>query len=172
VEEGDPEDPLEEGPKTVPLGKAATYQGEKVQVGKVYCNGLDRGKNQNQQFDFCRDTSLDDDLGTTHKAGKGREYYTVAVRWKNVSKEPITPSDFGTLITADGSEYAAESDLSDALTNSARGNDNFSTYNQMNPGTSGRILLCFSIPRGTKVKAIHWGIDTYGDYPAYALAVR
>ena len=89
-----------------------------------------------------------------------------------MSKEPITPSDFGTLITADGNEYAAESDLSDALTNSARGSDNFSTYSQMNPGTNPRILLCFSIPRGTKVKAIHWGIDTYGDYPAYALAVR
>jgi hypothetical protein len=172
VGEGDPEDPLEDGAKTVPPGKSATYHGEKVQSGKIYCNSIDGRKNQNQQFDSCRETSIEDN-SETKKAGKGREYYLVACRWKNVSKEPVTPSDFGTLVTADGTEYAAKDDLSDTLTNGARGNDDFSTYNEMNPGTTGRILLCYSIPKGTKVKAVHWGIDTYQDnYPAYAFTVR
>ena len=167
------EDATVDGAKKVPLGKSATYHGERVQVGKVYCNAVDSSsKNATDEFDSCRLSELADDSDEYH-APKGQIYYLVAFRWKNISKAPVEPSDFGTLVTTDGTEYAADSDLTDSLTQAARGNDDFSTSSDMNPGTTGRILQVYSIPKTTKVASVHWGLDDYSpDDPAFALAVR
>ncbi|WP_375431359.1 DUF4352 domain-containing protein [uncultured Friedmanniella sp.] len=173
VEPGDDEPTLDIDDATlVSLGKSATYQGQRVQAGKVYCNDLKGSKDPNRQFDSCRLSSLSDGY-EDHKAPKGQEFYLVAFRWKNTGNEPVAPSDFGNLVTDKGVEYADETELSDSATTNARGNEDFSTSGEMNPGTSGRILLCYAIPKGTKVAKIYWGLDDYSEgLAAYALEVK
>lgn len=169
---GDSEETFDEA-VVVPLGKSVTYQDERVQLGKIFCNSLAGGKNQNEKFDSCRLTTTTDGFGGKARAPKGKEFFMVAFRWKNVGKVPVEPSDFGTLVTDKGLEYAADDDLSSGATNTARGNDDFNTSSDMNPGTEGRILLVYTIPKKTKVKRINWGLDdSSNETPAYALAVK
>jgi hypothetical protein len=155
--------------EVVPFGKSVTYQNERVQAGKIYCGDDDT------QFDSCRFPSYTDQYEDTTKAPKGQEFYVVAFTWKNVGKAPLEASDFGTLVTKEGLEFAADETLSDSITDTARGNEDagFDTSSDMNPGTKGRIILAYAVPKGTKVDKIHWGIDSVNTGPpAYAIKVK
>jgi len=170
---GEEEETLDGDAEVVPFGKSVTYENERVQPGKIYCGGLNGGGDANKQFDSCRFPDYTDQYDDTTKAPKGQEFYLVAFAWKNVGKRPITPTDFGTLVTSEGLEYAAEDEISDDLTSSARGNENFDTSSDQNPGTTGRILLSYAVPKGTKVDKVHWGFDSaFEGPPAYALKVK
>jgi len=176
VAPGEEEESLD-GYSAVPvqLGESVTLNGEKVQVGKIFCNTLpgENQQNQNKQFNSCRTSRLIDSYGDTTKATRGDEFFLVAFRWKNVSKGPIEATPFGTLITKDGTEYGLDTEQSTTLTSTARGNADIDMNGAINPGKSHRILLAYTIPKGTKVKAIHWGAEDYTDEPpAYALAVK
>jgi hypothetical protein len=170
----------------VPAGESATYKGEQVQLDKVNCAFP---KSTNKLSDSCRVTNLGKIVWNTEwggendpdyklpeyldaKAPKGDEFYVVAFRWKNVGKKPIYPSSFGNLITATGSEYEAESEYQDTLTQKARGNEDIDTSVKFNPGKGYRQILVYSIPKGTKVASIDWGFDEFDDTPAYTLEVR
>lgn len=92
-------------PEVIPLGKSVTYNDERVQVSKVYCNTLGGEGRSDKQFDSCRKSSYRDQYDTLVQAPKGDVLFIVAVRWKNVGKKPIQPTGFGTLVTADDVEY-------------------------------------------------------------------
>jgi hypothetical protein len=162
-------------PKPVAFGTSVSLNGEKVQVGKIYCNTLtsENLKNENKQFNSCRKSRLDDSYGDPTTATKGEEFFVVAFHWKNVSTRPIEATAFGTLITRAGTEYALDEKQSTILTSAARGNADADMSGTINPGNSHRVLLAYTIPKGTKVKAVHWGAEKHTEGPpAYALAVR
>jgi hypothetical protein len=175
VRSGEKEEPLDSlgDAEPVAFGKSVTLDGEQVQSGKIYCNDIGDKANQNKQYDSCRQSTLDDSYGDTTRAPKGDEFFLVAFRWKNVGKKPIEAKSFGTLVTQDGTEYELNENQSTALTRDARGNANVDMNGKINPGKAHRILLAYTIPKGTKVKAINWGAEDYtDDPPVYALAVK
>lgn len=173
---GDEEPPLDEdgAAELVPFGKAVSFNGERVQAGKIYCNAVgEEGKDPDKQYDSCRVTRYETEFEEVLRPAKGEEFYFVAFRWKNVSKRPIDPSPFGTLVTKQGLEFEQDESLSASLTENARGNEDFSTDETVNPGKSGRILLAYRVPKGTKVTQVHWGLEEFSDAPPlYALEVR
>jgi hypothetical protein len=172
---GSDEPPADGGEaEVVPFGKAVTFDAEQVQVGKIYCNAVGQsGSDPDKQYSSCRLTRYEDSLDEVHRAAKGEEYFFVAFRWKNVGKAPVDPTPFGTLVTRDGLEFEQDESLSSDLTENARGNQDFDTDSKVNPGKSGRILLAYAIPKGTKVKGVHWGLEEFSDAPPlYQLEVR
>jgi hypothetical protein len=169
----------------VPVGKSATFKGEQVRLDKIRC-GV---KPTNKLSDSCRMTNLGKIVSNPEwggkndpnyelpeyidaKAPKGDEFYLVAFRWKNVGKKPIYPSSFGTLVTATGSEYEAEEEYQYTLTRDASGNQGIDTTDEFNPGKGYRQILVYTIPKGTKVASINWGLDDFDNTPTYTFAVK
>ena len=173
--DGEPTDTGSNLAVPVAFGESVTLNGEKVQVDRIYCNAIgdNQKPNKDKPFKSCRKYSLTDSYGDTTSAPRGDQFYLVAFRWKNVSKKPIEATSFGTLVTKYGTEYALDDEQSTTLTSNARGNADIDPNGTLNPGKSHRILLAYPIPKGSKVKAIHWGAEDYtDDPPAYALAVK
>jgi len=180
--------PSEESPADVvkvPPGESATYKGEQARLGKVHCGFTEA---TNKLSDSCRVTNLGKIVWNTEwggkndpeyklpeyldaKAPKGDEFYVVAFRWKNVGKKPISPSSFGTLVTATGSEYESEDEYQYTLTQNARGNENVEVGGTFNPGKGYRQILVYTLPKGTKVASINWGINDLG-VPTYTFEVK
>ena len=187
VEEEDAPESVEpttevEGPKLVPFGSSATSGGEEVKIDRLRCD-----EEKKAEFVSCRETNLgkiapnpdyDGDASgdvpefLAAKAESGDEFYLVAVEWKNAGKKPIRAGAFGTLVTAGGAEFESDSVYEQILTQNTKGNEDVDTTETFNPGKGFRIILCYAIPKGTKVVSVNWGLDVDGEAPKYTLAVK
>lgn len=169
--EPDTEEPSEEptegtdGPmqETVKLGTAAAYDDEQVKVSKFEC-GL-------RIIPKATDSGNYDNDGNTIyealRAPKGEELCRIDLTWKNVGKKPGVASDFGDVVTANGTQYSADSDLAasgDILSEETR-------YTETNPGKGYEIVLVYSVPKGADVVGVLWGADGLGDDP-YLLSAK
>jgi hypothetical protein len=157
----------------IPLGKTATDNGEQVRIDKVYCNDraqrvLRKVKSNPRYGSEKYDPNYNLPPYIDVKASKSEEFCVIAVEWKNVGKKPQTSSSFGSLVTSNGTEYN-ENEYGGSLTNASNADPSFSAGAEFNPGKGYRMVLSYTVPKGSRAVSVNWGSNDYTQAAKYTL---
>jgi hypothetical protein len=169
TEEEPTEEETEDPAKVVAFKKTVASKTEQVKVSKTDCGLAKLIKVvDNPDWDYLTDSEQYID----RKAPKGETWCVISVDWKNVGKKPMEFSQFGSILTTNGVEYSGDDYTSEASVLMNRANNSDWESGEQNPGRSQKIVLVYSVPKGSKLDYVQWGYDDSGLESVYTIALK